>query len=224
MQFLIAADTHGTLTDNNINADLFRNLIDAVFILGDVSQRDIEILQQNFSVPFFGVGGNHDSWELLSKMGVQDLHTRVIRWKNLTIAGFGGSLRYKETPDYMFFTEQEASDLLNQMPPCDILITHAAPKYKTDESQNSRNEKEEKPSFLTKITSIFSKPNSNPYANHKEDSSAPKYKGLYGIGEYIQKNHPNFVLHGHIHASETDWHEGTCVRSFYGLELFELEM
>ena len=223
MQFLIAADTHGTLTDNNIHAELFRDLIDAVFILGDVSQRDIEILQQNFSVPFFGVGGNHDSWELLAKMGVQDLHTRVVRWKNLTIAGFGGSLRYKETPDYMFFTEQEAIDLLEQMPACDILLTHAAPKYKTDDSIITATE-EKGPSLLNRITSLFTKNNTNPYAKHIADSSAPQYKGLYGIGEYIQKHHPNFVLHGHVHASETDWHDNTCVRSFYGLDLFELEI
>lgn len=222
MQFLIAADTHGTLTYDNIPQEITTATIDVVFILGDVSQRDILILKNKFSAPFFGVGGNHDTWDLLRKNGVEDLHARVVRWKKITIAGFGGSLRYKETPDYMFFTEDEARSLLEQMPRCNLLITHAAPKFQEDEVQQEC-AKQEKVSLLSKITSMFAKESENPYANHI-DTSAPQYRGLYGIGEYIQKHKPNFVLHGHIHESDTDWHDQTCIRSFYGLELFELEI
>lgn len=226
MQFLVAADTHGTLTEENVPQEFLTENIDAVILLGDVLQRDIDILKNKFKVPFFGVGGNHDTWDLMSKNGIHDLHARVIKWKNLIIAGFGGSLRYKETPDYMFFTEQEASDLLAQMPRCDILLTHAGPKYKDEEQIEQYKEapRQEKESLFDKISSLFTKPTQNPYANHQQDSSAPMYKGFYGIGEYIQKHHPTFVLHGHIHQSDTDWHGQTCVRSFYGLELFELDI
>lgn len=221
MQFLVAADTHDTLTETNIPEELLAANIDAVFILGDVSQRDITILQKKFPVQFFGVGGNHDTWDLLKKCGVEDVHARVIRWKKLRIAGFGGSLRYKETPHYMFFTEDEARDILNQMPDCDILLTHAAPKYEEEEPVKV-SVSEPKKSFLSHLTSFFAKNNPNPYSDHI-DTSAEMYKGLYGIGEYVQKHHPTFVLHGHVHTSDIEWREQTCVRSFYGLELFELD-
>ena len=222
MLLLMVADTHNTLTNDNIPDDILTADIDAVFLLGDVSSQDIAILKSKFQVPFFGVGGNHDTWDQLTSNGVEDLHARVIRWRKLTIAGFGGSLRYKETPHYMFFTEQEARDLLSQMPACDILITHAAPK--SEDIQPEQPVVSEKESFLTKISSLFAKPATNPYASHEPDTSAPMYRGFYAISEYIQKHHPNFVLHGHIHESDTNWEGSTCVRSFYGLELFEIEI
>lgn len=48
--------------------------------------------------------------------------------------------------------------------------------------------------------------------------------GLIGIAQYIDKNKPKLHLHGHTHTSETDWHNMTCIKSIYGVELIDLEL
>lgn len=221
MQILVVADTHGDLRVADITQEMEKADIDAVFTLGDVSPRDIKLLQAKFKVPFFGVGGNHDAWNTLKDCGVQDLHARVIRWNGIVIAGFGGSLKYKLSPEYMLFTEEEAEDILRQMPECDILLTHAAPKYR----ENKEKFPEEKKTLKSYVNLVLGKK-----PKHDDSISSPEnpLNGLYGIGEYIHQKHPQFVLHGHLHQPNVSWESTdygiTCVRCFNKLELFELEI
>ena len=59
-----------------------------------------------------------------------------------------------------------------------------------------------------------------------EDATIDFYSGpgLVGITQYIDKNHPKLHLHGHIHETRTDWRNMTCIRSFYGVELIDIDL
>ena len=193
MKILVVADTHGELQPHQLPQETLFIKPDGIFLLGDVFINDIELLKQFYpTVSILGVGGNHDKWDLLKSVNVQDIHGRVIRWNGLYIAGFGGAYKCLDKDEYMMHSQKDAMEQLSSMPSCDILLTH-------DQS------------CLKAIP-----------AEGQIDGDSKT--GLIGITEYIDKNQPKLHLHGHTHESGTDWRNMTCIRSFYGVELIDLEL
>ena len=99
---------------------------DVCFLLGDIPQIALYEIKKINTKPLFGVCGNHDEWDSLYAVSIKDIHCKTISIGNCTIAGFGGSHRYKNG-DYPMMTQNESIELTKLIPKADILISHDAP-------------------------------------------------------------------------------------------------
>ena len=96
LKILCIADTHGTLKE--CQAELLKDVeYDVCFLLGDVTHKDLQILDSYLDKSkTYGVLGNHDDFGLLEKMGIKNIHMKQIEISGVTFFGFEGSFRYKD--------------------------------------------------------------------------------------------------------------------------------
>lgn len=120
---LCIADTHGTLKIEQVkkivNVDY-----DACFLLGDVSYKDLDLLDGILvKEKTYGLLGNHDDFGLLEKFGINNLHGEKIKINNVSFLGFEGSNRYKEGK-YPMYTQEEADSILKEYPDTEVFVSH----------------------------------------------------------------------------------------------------
>lgn len=124
LTMLCIADLH-SYDDKEIKA--IQNMeYDVCFLLGDIPQKALSAIKKNVSKPLFGVCGNHDEWNSLTSEGIKDINCKTISIAGYTVAGFGGSNRYKNG-DYPMWTQKESVEITKMIPKADILITHDSP-------------------------------------------------------------------------------------------------
>jgi Icc-related predicted phosphoesterase len=93
-------------------------------------------------MPGFCVLGNHDHTDWggwLPRYKFQHLHQKIaslrITGKEITLGGFSGAEVYAPGDDW-HWTDEDAHHAIQQLPPCDILMTHTAgsppPDYPLD--------------------------------------------------------------------------------------------
>lgn len=100
---------------------------DVCLLLGDIPQKALKIIKKaNGSRPIYGICGNHDDWNSLESVGIEDIHCKVIEVNGIKIAGLGGSHRYK-SGDYAMLTQKESIEAVKSIPYADILISHDCP-------------------------------------------------------------------------------------------------
>lgn len=102
--------------------------VDLIITLGNLRLEDIAALAEIQHIPKIGVYGNHDSSGYLSALGIWDMHMRVWDFNGKRFGGFEGCVRYKQNPQAIMYTQEEASAMLQHMPPVDIFITHCPPR------------------------------------------------------------------------------------------------
>jgi Icc-related predicted phosphoesterase len=73
------------------------------------------------------VYGNHCSKTYFSDLGIENLHARILQFKDKTILGIEGCVRYKEDSYAALYTQEEMFSILKDFPKVDIVITHAPP-------------------------------------------------------------------------------------------------
>jgi hypothetical protein len=102
---------------------------DMVVSLGGVNLHALaEILPQG--KPALAVLGPRDSREV--PLPFQALHASGFTFRGWRIAGFSGSPRWRRESQGIYISEPEAEALLGQLPPCDLLLTHAPPTQLTE--------------------------------------------------------------------------------------------
>jgi uncharacterized protein len=102
-----------------------------ILLLGDLEPAWTDGLAE-VDLPKLGVRGNHDAVDALAVVGAEDLHLRAVEQGGLTFTGFGGSPRYSKEGDNEW-TEEEAQQMLEQLPSADVLLTHSPPAGVNDE-------------------------------------------------------------------------------------------
>lgn len=107
--------------------------IDFIITLGDLTREDILPLAEITHVPKVGVYGNHDSGTYMSELGIWDMHLKIWDFQGLKFGGFQGCVRYKENPDAIMFTQEEADLLMSDFPEVDVFISHCPPRGINDE-------------------------------------------------------------------------------------------
>lgn len=231
MTFLIVTDCHGGLmTKHLVNHDGYAvNLTDEkpdiVLFLGDNYYDDLEIVlkwlkNQNWDIPMCGVFGNHDSPSFFDRLGIPNIHMNVVNVNGIKIGGFGGAVRYKSGHDDIMFTQEDCINLLNDLPKCDIFITHSNPQYREFEEVDIT----PPPASFKEVVKrkIFgyepvTKRVERPFGTRTHD-------GLIGIGDYIDNKQPRLHFYGHIHDITTEQRGNTTLRSFYGVQTVSIDI
>lgn len=132
MKALVIADHNPQI---NI-PDIVKNEgIQLVITLGDLEREDILGLETINHIPKIGVYGNHDSGQYMTELGIMDLHLKLWTFNGLTFGGFQGCVRYKQNPDAIMYTQEEANELMKGFPRVDVFICHCPPRGINDEEE-----------------------------------------------------------------------------------------
>lgn len=107
--------------------------IDLIITLGDLEYLQIVELGHINNIPKIGVYGNHCTPGYMEDLGIINLHLQTFEFKGLLFGGFEGSPRYKNDSYAKMYTEDEATNLIQQLPYVDVLISHSPPKGINDE-------------------------------------------------------------------------------------------
>jgi Icc-related predicted phosphoesterase len=109
--------------------------IELIITLGDLIREDLLPLASIKDIPKIGVYGNHDSGTYMPELGIWDMHRKIWEYKGLRFGGFQGCVRYKENPDAIMYTQEEAEKLMTGFPPVDIFLSHCPPYGINDEPE-----------------------------------------------------------------------------------------
>jgi Icc-related predicted phosphoesterase len=127
------------IADRQPKVDLIKTVqdvgIELVITLGDLTREDILPLERITTIPKIGVYGNHDSGKYMPELGIRDMHLKIWDFQGLRFGGFQGCVRYKENPDAIMYTQEEANQLMAGFPPVDVFLSHCPPRGINDEAE-----------------------------------------------------------------------------------------
>ena len=132
MKALVIADRNPQINIAEIVTDQH---IEIIITLGDLERSDILQLAEIRHIPKIGVYGNHDSGNYMPELGIANMHRAIADIDGLRFGGFEGCVRYKENPDAIMYTQDEARLLFSNFPPVDVMITHCPPRGVNDEEE-----------------------------------------------------------------------------------------
>lgn len=112
-----------------------QNNVELIITLGDLTREDLLQLEQITTIPKIGVYGNHDSGTYMPDLGIWDMHLKVWDYNGLRFGGFQGCVRYKENPDAIMCTQEEATRLMANFPKVDVFLCHCPPRGINDEEE-----------------------------------------------------------------------------------------
>lgn len=112
-----------------------QNNVELIITLGDLTHEDLLQLEQITTIPKIGVYGNHDSGTYMPNLGIWDMHLKVWDYNGLRFGGFQGCVRYKENPDAIMYTQEEATRLMASFPKVDVFLCHCPPRGINDEEE-----------------------------------------------------------------------------------------
>jgi len=130
MQILVIADRP---PDSSLSELCDQHTVDLICTLGDLDVFSLGELSSITHIPKIGVYGNHCSGNYFDSLGIHNMHLDTYTHQGVTFGGFEGSVRYKDNPDAIMYTQQEAAELLADFPPVDVMVTHAPPYGVNDE-------------------------------------------------------------------------------------------
>jgi len=132
MNILAIADRQPKINILDVVRD---NNIDLIVTLGDLMREDILPLEQITNISKIGVYGNHDSGTYMPELGIWDMHLKIWDFNGFRFGGLQGCVRYKENPNAIMYTQQEASQMMAHFPPVDVFLCHCPPRGINDEEE-----------------------------------------------------------------------------------------
>ncbi|MBL0691473.1 MAG: metallophosphoesterase [SAR324 cluster bacterium] len=131
MKILVISDRVSESLYENFDRDLYRD-VEMVISCGDLPCYYLNFLIDALNVPCFYVPGNHDT-EIATNppAGWVCLHNRIIKHKNLTMVGIGGSPFYNGESPYQYTESQIFKESLllsfklGFKSKIDIFVTHS---------------------------------------------------------------------------------------------------
>ncbi len=228
MNAMIAADLHGTLTQKEID-EYLRNygVPKLIIMLGDNNPSDIEALLYNRFLQKsrkVGIVGNHNSPDLLSAYPeIEDIHGKAVEVDGICFGGLSGSPRYSENTARCMFTQEQADEIMKQIPDCEILLTHS--NMCLPQLLDVPNPEYKRPALLERIKEKFGLYESPPETiqSYKYVTENNTHCGFICITEYIDRIQPELHLYGHLHDSKQIMRGKTLSRCCYRLENIEID-
>jgi Icc-related predicted phosphoesterase len=132
MNILAIADRRPKI---NIIDTVRDNKVELIVTLGDLTREDILQLQEITDIPKIGVYGNHDSGTYMPELGIWDMHLKIWDYQGFRFGGFQGCVRFKENPDAIMCTQEEANQLMASFPKVDVFLCHCPPRGINDEEE-----------------------------------------------------------------------------------------
>lgn len=111
------------------------NQIDIIITLGDLTHSDLSELSLITNIPKIGVYGNHCLGTYMEPLGIINMHLQTYSYGGLLFGGFQGCVRYKQNPEAIMYSQQEASELMKGFPQVDVFLSHAPPYGINDEPE-----------------------------------------------------------------------------------------
>lgn len=124
MKILAIADRPPT---QSIKTLLSTENIELIITLGDLDFFGLKELQNITSVPKIGVYGNHCSGNYFDDLGIHNMHLQTWEYQGMTFGGLEGCVRYKQNPEAIMYTQEEADRLLQNFPYVDVFLAHCPP-------------------------------------------------------------------------------------------------
>lgn len=132
MKILVIADRP---PKENIKKVISQNNVELICTLGDLSYLDIKELSDINNIPKIGVYGNHDSGRYFEELGIINVHLKTFEFNGFILGGFQGSVRYKDSPAALMYTQEEAFELLKDFLYVDVVLAHCPPYGINDEPE-----------------------------------------------------------------------------------------
>jgi uncharacterized protein len=132
MKILAIADHRPRI---DIEKTVLDEKVDLIVTLGDLTREDILALERITNIPKVGVYGNHCSGAYMEELGIWDMHLKTWQYQGITFGGFQGCVRYKENPQAIMCTQEEASAAMQGFPPVDVFLCHCPPRGINDEEE-----------------------------------------------------------------------------------------
>ena len=125
-KILIISDIHFPLSEKE--TDIINKEYDTCLLLGDIPKDILLSLNTKTMCRFYGVCGNHDTEDSLNNInGIENIHNIQINEKQYSLTGISGSSKYKEHTPYCMLSQEESLTISQNLPKCDILISHDSP-------------------------------------------------------------------------------------------------
>lgn len=117
----------------NIRKLVVEQDIDIIITLGDLGHSDLAELEYITNVPKIGVYGNHCLGSYMEPLGIVNMHLQAYHWRGIRFGGFQGCVRYKQNPEAIMCTQEEAVSAMAGFPAVDVFLSHAPPYGINDE-------------------------------------------------------------------------------------------
>ncbi len=137
MNILTVSDYVETMLNDRTAAEQLPP-VELILSCGDLPPEYLSHLRRVFNVPLYYVRGNHDiRYPSSPPEGCENIHARLVRFRNLRILGLEGSRWYSGGP-YQY-TEAEMKRTIRRLRPrlwwhrgADIVLAHSPPRYVRD--------------------------------------------------------------------------------------------
>ena len=133
LKLLVFADLHWM---NDEDWETIRSIkkfgADAIVLLGDIMLEEARAIAENTpkGIPILAVYGNHDVWGMYDKIPrITDLGSKQILISNTKFTGLSGAPKYKEGSERCMISQEDAIDIMADMPHADILLCHDGPYH-----------------------------------------------------------------------------------------------
>lgn len=123
---LVIADTRPDFGDRSLAEFVADHDIAAVITAGDLHRSDIAGVD-GVDVPVMGVYGNHCDRRYLEELGMANLHLTTAVVGSVRVTGLQGCVRYKPGTKDLLYTQDEYAELISELPPAEVLVTHCPP-------------------------------------------------------------------------------------------------
>lgn len=130
MRILCVADARPLELDNKTFGELVREQrADVVVLAGDLADYCVTGVS-DCGVPVLGVYGNHCDGKYLEQCGATNLHLSHVTVGGVSFTGLQGCVQYSgewRGGGHWCYTQDEYEDLVADLPPADVLVTHCPP-------------------------------------------------------------------------------------------------
>ncbi len=132
MKLLIIADRSTTRPIKDILSD--NPEIDLIVTLWDLSYMDLNELNIFPHIPKIGVYWNHCDWMYMDNLWINNIHMKTFELWGLVFWWFEWCVKYK---NWKFqYTQEEAIEMISNLPKVDILICHCPPFWINDDQSD----------------------------------------------------------------------------------------
>ena len=194
MRLLLISNLYTDKKTNKLRKIIENNNYDAICLLGDISENDLNIIAENPNdTPIFGVLGDRDKLDCFKEKTISNIHLNKTTYNDISFYGIEGSIDYTNSKELAMHREEDYYEYLKKAQSSDIFLTHSGCTL-----------------FSNYIKSDLK--HSDPYS---------PFHLINPFVEYIYKFHPEHYFFGHFYKNK-DFNIGPIkCHSICGVSIFD---